>query len=151
VVERLVARFGADPGFRYVERMEESASLLESDVLICDWSAMAIEYALGLGKPVLFVDVPPRVRNPSWAELGLLPMEMRIRHELGSVLPLDRVADAPRHVAELMRGAADLRKRNIARREEWVFNFGRSVEAGAREIARIADERAGIGARGRQA
>jgi hypothetical protein len=32
-----------------------------------------------------------------------------------------------------------------------VFNFGRSVEAGAREIARIADERAGIGARGRQA
>src|SRR5262249_51855499 len=151
VVERLVARFGADPGFRYVERMEESASLLESDVLICDWSAMAIEYALGLGKPVLFVDVPPRVRNPSWAELGLLPMEMRIRHELGSVLPLDRVADAPRHVAQLMRGAADRRKRNIARREEWVFNFGRSVEAGAREIARIADERAGIGARGRQA
>src|SRR5262245_58196500 len=70
MVERLVARFGADPGFRYVERMEESASLLDSDVLICDWSAMAIEYALGLGKPVLFVDVPPRVRNPSWAELG---------------------------------------------------------------------------------
>jgi hypothetical protein len=151
VVERLVARFAADPGFRYVERMEESASLLESDVLICDWSAMAIEYALGLGKPVLFVDVPPRVRNPSWAELGLEPMEMRVRRELGAVLALDRVADAPRHVAELMRGAADLRKRNVARREEWVFNFGRSVEAGAREIARIADERAGIGARGRQA
>ncbi len=151
VVERLVARFGADPGFRHVERMEESASLLESDVLVCDWSAMAIEYALGLGKPVLFVDVPPRVRNPGWAELGLEPMEMRIRRELGTVLPLDRVADAPRHVAELMRDAADLRKRNVARREEWVFNFGRSVEAGAREIARIADERAGLGARGRQA
>ena len=44
---------------------------------------MAIEYALGLGKPVLFVDVPPRVRNPAWAELGLEPMEMRIRRELG--------------------------------------------------------------------
>jgi CDP-Glycerol:Poly(glycerophosphate) glycerophosphotransferase len=151
VVERLVARFGADPAFRYVERMEESTSLLESDVLICDWSAMAIEYALGLGKPVLFVDVPPRVRNPGWAELGLEPMEMRIRRELGTVLPLDRVPDAPQYVAELMRDAADLRKHNLARREEWVFNFGRSVEAGAREIARIADERAGIGARGRRA
>jgi len=151
VVERLVARFGSDPGFRHVVRMEESDSLLESDVLICDWSAMAIEYALGLGKPVLFVDVPPRVRNPNYAELGLEPMEMRIRRELGAVLPLDRVADAPRHVAELLSGTADLRKRNAARREEWVFNFGRSVEVGAREIARIADERAGIGARGRQA
>jgi CDP-Glycerol:Poly(glycerophosphate) glycerophosphotransferase len=151
VVERLVTRFGSDPGFHHVARMDESASLFESDVLICDWSAMAIEYALGFGKPVLFVDVPPRVRNPGYAELGLEPMEMRIRRELGAVLPLDRVAEAPRHVAELLRGAADLGKRNAARREEWVFNFGRSVEVGAREIARLADERAGIGARGRQA
>jgi YidC/Oxa1 family membrane protein insertase len=112
---------------------------------------MAIEYALGLGKPVLFVDVPPRIRNPSYAELGLEPLEMRIRRELGTVLPLDRVTEAPQYVAELIRGAADFRKRNAARREEWVFNFGRSVEAGAREIARRADERAGTGARGRQA
>jgi CDP-Glycerol:Poly(glycerophosphate) glycerophosphotransferase len=151
LVEGLVARFGADPGFRHVSRMEESASLHESDVLICDWSAMAIEYALGLGKPVLFVDVPPRVRNPAYAELGIEPMEMRIRRELGSVLPLDRVADAPRYVGELLHGAAEFRKRTVALREEWVFNFGRSVEAGAREIARIADERARVGARGRQA
>ena len=151
LIEGLVARFEADPGFRHVVRMEESASLFESDLLICDWSAMAIEYALGLGKPVLFVDVPPRVRNPAYAELGLEPMEMRIRRELGTVLPLDRVAQAPQYVAELIRDAADLRKRNAARREQWVFNFGRSVEAGAREIARIADERAGTGARGRQA
>src|SRR3989475_2595132 len=150
-VEGMVARLGADRGFRHDRRMEESPLPLESDVLICDWSAMAIEYALGLGKPVLFVDVPPRVRNPSYAELGIEPMEMRIRRELGTVLPLDRVTDAPRHVAELLRGAAELRKRNAALREEWVFNFGRSVEVGAREIARIADERAGVGARGRQA
>jgi YidC/Oxa1 family membrane protein insertase len=131
--------------------MEESASLFESDLLICDWSAMAIEYALGLGKPVLFVDVPPRIRNPNYVELGLEPMEMRIRRELGAVLPLDRVGEAPGYVAELLRDPADLRKRNAERREARVFNFGRSVEVGAREIARIADERAGIGARGRQA
>ena len=116
--------------------------------MICDWSAMAIEYALGLGKPVLFVDVPPRVRNPRYAELGIEPMEMRIRRELGTVLPLDRLADAPRYVAELLRGAAEFRERTAALREAWAFNFGRSVEVGAREIARIADERAGVGARG---
>jgi len=151
VVEGLVARFGSDPRFRHVDRMAESDSLLESDLLVCDWSAMAIEYALGLGKPVLFVDVPPRVRNPAYGELGIEPMEMRIRRELGSVLPLDRVAEAPARVAELLRGAAERRERNAALRAEWVFNFGRSVEVGAREIARLADERAGAGARGRRA
>jgi YidC/Oxa1 family membrane protein insertase len=148
LVERLVARFGPDPRFRHVDRMEESASLLESDLLISDWSAMAIEYALGLGKPVLFVDVPPRVRNPRYAELGLEPMEMRIRWELGRILPLDRLADAPQYVAELIRGAGEFRERSVAFRAQWAFNFGRSVEVGAREIARIADERAGIGALG---
>ena len=148
LVEKLVARFGADPRFRHVDRMEESASLLESDLLISDWSAMAIEYALGLGKPVLFVDVPPRVRNPAYAELGIEPMEMRIRRELGRILPLDRLAEAPRFVTELIRGAAEFRQRSVGLREQWVFNFGRSVEVGAVEIARIADERAGIGALG---
>src|SRR4029077_18172290 len=116
LIEGLVARFGADPGFCHVTRMEESASLFESDLLICDWSAMAIEYALGLGKPVLFVDVPPRIRNPSYAELGLEPMEMRIRRELGAILPLDRLGEAPRHVAELLRDAEAFRKRSVALR-----------------------------------
>jgi hypothetical protein len=148
LVQRLVAKFGKHPQFRHVDRMEESASLLESDLLISDWSAMAIEYALGFGKPVLFVDVPPRVRNPKYAELGLEPMEMRIRRELGTVLPLDRLADAPRYVTELLRGGREFRARCAALREEWTFNFGRSVEAGAREIARIADAQAGIGALG---
>ena len=148
VVQRLVDRFGADPRFRHVDRMEERASLLESDILISDWSAMAIEYALAFGKPVLFVDVPPRVRNPKYAALGLEPMEMRIRRELGAVLPLDRVTEAPHHVASLLRESDAFGKRTDALRAEWAFNFGRSVETGAREIARIADERAGMGARG---
>jgi YidC/Oxa1 family membrane protein insertase len=148
LVQSLIARFGPHPRFRHVDRMEECASLLESDLLICDWSAMAIEYALGFGKPVLFVDVPPRIRNPNYAELGLEPMEMRIRRELGTILPLDRLADAPRHVTELLREADAFRERAAALRQEWTFNFSRSVEVGAREIARIADERSAAGASG---
>jgi len=148
-VEGLLTRFGKRPGFRYVDRMEESDSLFDSDLLICDWSSMAIEYALGLGKPVLFVDVPPRVRNPKFEELGVEPLEMRIRRELGAILPLDRVADAPRYAAALLQDTRGFRERSAKWRAGWAFNLGRSVEVGAREIARIADERAGAGAQSR--
>jgi hypothetical protein len=110
---------------------------------------MAIEYALALGKPVLFVDVPPRVRNPKYTELGLEPLEFRIRRELGTILPLDRLPEAPKRVAELVRDAGDFRARMLTLREEWAFNVGRSAEVGAREIARIADERAGSGSAAR--
>ena len=116
LIAGLVARFGAHPNFRHVERVEESDSLLESDLLISDWSAMAIEYALGFGKPVL-----------------------------------DRIGDAPRVVEELVAGAADFRERTVSLRKSWTFNFGHSVEAGAREIARIADAQAGVGSRGASA
>src|SRR5258706_390702 len=90
----------------------------------------------------------PEPSGATSAGLGLEPMEMRIRRELGTILPLDRLADAPRHVAELLRGADAFRERAATLREEWTFNFGRSVEVGAREIARIADERAAAGGPG---
>jgi len=150
LVDTLVARFRTHPLFRHVHRMEESASLFESDLLVSDWSAIAIEYALGFGKPVLFVDVPPRVRNPGYAELGIEPMEMRIRRELGAILSLDRIAEAPAYVADLVRATAEFRARGKELRETWTFNFGRSVEVGAREIARIADIQAGIGSQGKR-
>ena len=149
LVKRLLDCFGSDPRFRYVDRMDETESLFESDLLICDWSSMAMEYALGLGKPVLFVDVPPRVRNPHWSELGLEPLEMRIRGEAGAILPLERLREAPTYVAELVRDAAKLRDRCLALREEWAFNAGRSAEVGAQEIARLADQHTGTGSGGR--
>ena len=149
LVQDLRDRFGSEPGFRYVDRMDEMDSLFASDVLLCDWSSMAIEYALGLGKPVLFVDVPPRVRNPAYADLGLEPLEVRIRRELGAILPVDRIAEAPAAVADLLRGPEQFRRRMAALRAEWVYNPGRSAAAGAREIARLADEMAGSGATGR--
>ncbi len=149
LVQGLLDRFGSEPGFQYVDRMDETDSLFASDVLVCDWSSMAIEYALGLGKPVLFVDVPPRVRNPAYVDLGLEPLELRIRRELGAILPLDRVAEAADAVAVLMRGADRFRERMVGLREEWTYNPGRSAAVGAREIARLADERAGTGAAGR--
>ena len=55
---------------------------------------------------------------------------------------------SPTYVAELLRGGRGFRERCAALRETWTFNFGKSVEAGAREIARIAAEQAGIGALG---
>jgi hypothetical protein len=74
---------------------------------------------------------------------------MRIRREVGAVLPLDRLREAPACVAALARNTTRVRDRCLALREEWAFNPGRSAEAGAREIARIADECAGTGAAGR--
>jgi YidC/Oxa1 family membrane protein insertase len=77
--------FVAHPAFEYVDRMGETDSILRADVLVSDWSAMALEFAWGLEKPVLFIDVPRRIRNPNWHELGIEPIESAVRDQVGEI------------------------------------------------------------------
>jgi YidC/Oxa1 family membrane protein insertase len=142
VVSAIRSSFAGHPSFEYVDRMGESESLFRSDILVCDWSAMAIEYALGLEKPVLSIDVPARVRNPEYGKLGLEPFEAAIRREAGVVLAPDRLGEAPLHVERLLASREGFARRMQALRETTVFNLGRSDEVAAAAIASIADDRA---------
>ncbi len=139
IVEELLELYGDNPLFSYVNRMGETESLFKSDILICDWSSTSIEYALGLGKPVLYIDVPRRVRNHKYMELGLDPLEVTIRHEVGEVLSPDEIGRAPEMIESLLADRKKFTDRITALREKVLFNIGRSVEVGAEAIAGIAD------------
>lgn len=71
------------------------SSLLASDIMISDWSGVALEFALGFRKPVIFCDVPKKINNPKYLELGLEPLEDHIRNKIGSIWdtksPIDQV------------------------------------------------------------
>ena len=53
--------------------------------MICDWSGAALDYAFGLNKPVIFIDVPRKVNNPDYQELGVECFEVWIRDHIGVV------------------------------------------------------------------
>ena len=127
--------------FEYIDRMDETDSILRSDILVCDWSAMAMEYAMGLEKPVLFIDVPRRIRNPNWRELEIEPVETSIREQVGEVLATSALEQAPDAIERLLATAGRFRERMKDLREQSVFRLGHSVPDGAVEIARLADDR----------
>ncbi|MET3839617.1 CDP-glycerol glycerophosphotransferase family protein [Bradyrhizobium sp. OAE829] len=66
---------------------ELPVSMNEADVFITDYSGTAFEYALMRRRPILFVDVPRKVVNSTWQDLGLAPIELRAREEIGVVVP----------------------------------------------------------------
>lgn len=142
VVENLLQRFGTNPRLHYIDQMSESGSLFDADLLITDWSGIAIEYALGLSRPVLFVDVPRRVRNPDYAELGIEPVEVTIRNQVGVVVPPDELARIPEHIRTLLANPVQFREHIQRLRQEYAFNVGNSTGAGAEAIAAIADQQA---------
>ena len=120
--------------------MGESDSLFRSDILICDWSAMAIEYALGLEKPVLFIDLPRRIRNPDWEALGIEPQEAAFRELAGDVVSPQQLGDVAQTIDRLLQDQDSFRTRMQKLRSQMVFNIGDSTQVGAKEIARLADE-----------
>ena len=142
VVDNLKAKYGERENFEYQDRMVESDSLFRSDILICDWSAMAIEYALGLEKPVLFIDLPRRVRNPDWQDLGIEPQEAAFRQLAGEIVSPQRLDTAAEKIAGLLENRDSFKLTMKSLRSQMVFNLGNSIELGAREIARLADEKA---------
>ena len=58
-------------------------SLIGSDILITDRSGIAFEFALGTGRPVLFVETALKEVNHDWKELNIEPIENSLRSELG--------------------------------------------------------------------
>lgn len=142
LIERLLQRFRNAPGLRYIDRMGESDSLFDADLLITDWSGIALEYSLGVGRPVLFIDVPRRVRNPDFDDFGLEPVEISIRRQVGDILDPARVAEAPQRIRSLLANPAAFDKHIQALRDQYLFNVGDSARVGANAIADIADRKA---------
>lgn len=145
VVQSIVKQYESHPLFTYETRMGDNSSLLESDILICDWSSTSIEYSLGLEQPVLYIDVPKRVRNEKYESLGCEPLELSIRERVGTVLSpndLDKIGDSIRALVENPSKTAE-HIREL--RDKILFNFGNSVSVGSQAIIQLADQQKGTG------
>ena len=135
-------RFAGRARFVYEDDVATQDSFLESDLMVSDWSGAALEYAFGLERPVLFIDVPRKVNNPDYGRLTTEPIEVTLRQDLGLVLAPDRVAEAPEAARRLVAEGAG-RTRHVAQlRNQYVFNVGTSGARGADAIVRLAAETA---------
>lgn len=139
LLKNLLGKFGDHPRLRYIDRMAESDSLFDADLLISDWSAIALEYGLGVGRPVLFIDVPPRLRNPDYDKLGLEPVEISIRWQLGDVLAPAQIAEAPARIRSLLADPGSFRENIEKLRRHYLFDTDRCAAIGAAAIAEQAD------------
>jgi len=137
LINEIEQKFLHHDSFKLVKEMGDSESLLQSDLLICDWSGTAIEYALGLEKPIIFIDIPPRVRNPNWKEIQSEPLEMSIREKVGCIISPSKLEDLPMTIAQLLNDNQTFSNHIKSLREEFVYNLGDSETVGPEEIKKL--------------
>jgi YidC/Oxa1 family membrane protein insertase len=140
VIDSILDRFANHERFRFVDRMAEDNSLFDSDVMITDWSGAGMDYGLGLEKPVLYIDLPPKARNDSWPDLEIEPFEIFVRTRIGALLSPDRLSDAPTKIRALLAEPQKFQIDVARLRQDWVFNFGHSSEAAADAIVDLATQ-----------
>jgi hypothetical protein len=119
--------------------MNAQDSLQLSDLMIADWSGAALEYAFGLERPVLFIDTPRKVNNPEYERLGLVPLEVSIRREIGAVIDPGDLRAAVDWIERLSVERNAFRDRLREARDRSVYNLGRSAAIGAAHVARLAE------------
>ena len=140
VIEQLKNQFKEHENFQLVLEMGENDSLFTSDLLISDWSGTAIEYALGLGKPVAFIDLLPRVRNDDWERLNIEPLESSIRTKIGKIISPQDINSLPRVIEGMIDNQENFSQEIGQLREKYVYNLGQTRTIGPREIKQLLNQ-----------
>jgi hypothetical protein len=89
-LSELTRRYGKKPNFQIEYDVGSQDSFYISDMMIGDWSGAAIEYALALNKPVIFCDVPRKINNPGYKNIGCEPIEVTLREQIGVIWDMDK-------------------------------------------------------------
>ncbi len=140
LIRRLEERFGRDADFALEKSVATHDSLLQADALITDWSGISLEYAFGTERPVLFLDVPAKTKNPDYRELGIQPVEISLRSEVGTVVSPENLDQVPQAIGELMANTSAYKKRLAELRDRFVYSFGRSSDIGAEYIMSVVEK-----------
>jgi YidC/Oxa1 family membrane protein insertase len=139
-IDQLENEFSNHPNFDLSEDTTRFEAFFNSHVMISDWSGAAMEFAFGLERPVLFIDMPPKINNSEYTQLESPPIEITYREEIGTVLSphrLDKLLDA---LDDLNTNALTYKERIRKLRTSQIFNIGTSAICGAEILANLAEQ-----------
>jgi len=119
-----------------------NSTVYNSDLVITDWSSIAIEYSFTTKKPSLFINTPMKVMNPHWRDIGVEPMDLWLRDRIGISLDVDRLNEIQTVVLDLISKSEDYKAAITEIMSENLYNIGNAAEAGGTYIInRVLDKR----------
>lgn len=130
----LKARYAGTPQVEIQTDFASNSTVFRADLLITDWSGIAYEYAYTTCRPVLFVNTPMKVMNPEYERIGVVPINISIRKEIGREIEPEDVGQVNTVVEEMIarRGEYQERIRKLACQN--VYNLGQSAQCSGKFI-----------------
>ena len=108
--------------------------VMESDLLITDWSDISWEFAFVTKRPVIYIDTPMKIMNLEYEKIGIEPMNKTLRPSLGKVVglgELDSISNTVRELLDEREAYSEMIGRTF---RDHIYNIGRSAELCGRYI-----------------
>ena len=120
---------------RFEMDFSSNETVYTADILMTDWSGIAFEYAFSTERPVLFIHTPMKVVGENALESDEHRPDILLRNVIGCDLMPETLSEtlAPA-VERFTTEAASYHDAICAARDQYVYNFGRSGEIGAKYI-----------------
>jgi len=100
--------------------------VMESDILITDWSDISWEFAFVTKRPVLFINTPMKVMNTEWEKIKTKPINITLRNVIGVSLETNEIGNIGKTVGELLANKEQYRETITNTLHEHVYNVGKS-------------------------
>jgi len=144
IIKKIREKFEGNSDFILDTNTSSFEQLFSSYALITDWSGIGFEYAFVCERPVIYIDVFPKINNSSYNKISCESLEVSIRNLIGKVISPNELKSIPK-IIESTYENIDLFKTKVQKaRNETVFNFGQSGIKGAQEIVKILHEKKAI-------
>ena len=135
-LEALQNRWADKTGENLVFETDFSSNrtIWESDLVITDWSAIANEYSYTTGRPSLFINTKMKMLNPNWEKLGIEPLDISLRRQIGRAMDKEELGSVNAVVTEMLENRDQWHDRIMEVREKNVCHIGHCGEEAAKYI-----------------
>ena len=135
IIQKIEKEFKDNLNFKLETDIRSTESWFLCDCMISDLSGAAIEYAFAFEKPVLYIVTPEKIVQEN--EIGLVPLEEKIRSEIGGIVSLSQLSLIPSKINQFLLSQNKFKEKIQKIREETIFNIGNSGEQGAKHLLEL--------------
>lgn len=135
-LEKIVEKYkDADPKKLSFELdFSQNKSIYSSDLLITDWSGIAAEFSFATKKPVIYINTKMKVQNPNWEKIGITPMEIKLRNEIGVAINKEDIKDIKKTANDLWKNSEKYKQKIIDYFDKIIYNHNVAAQVGAKYI-----------------
>lgn len=139
VVTSIQNKFKGHENFKLELSVRNDDSLHNADLMICDCSGVALEYAFGTERPVLFLDLPVKIKNENYKDYSLSPIELKSREQIGKLIESD-LKDLIPSVHDLLQNKEKYREKIRNLREKLIYTKKNSSLIASEYILKLVEQ-----------